>query len=124
MCQFSNLPELKVCGKRIGRGVATDKGSFIKANMEKHKISFEEALFVDDSTENIASAKGRADLMQTLSVHAIDLDLQTPYCHSDDVCCVFKISLRLATFTIIVLFTHPHSHRDTNPVKNSFKIAI
>lgn len=41
-----------------GPGLSADKGAVIKANMAKHGIMFDEALFADDSAGNIKSARG------------------------------------------------------------------
>jgi len=41
-----------------GPGLSADKGAVIKANMAKHGIMFDEALFADDSAGNIKSAQG------------------------------------------------------------------
>ena len=46
-----------------GRGKSADKGEVIKRDMEYHDIRFDEALFADDSTSNIKSAK---DVCNTL----------------------------------------------------------
>lgn len=48
-----------------GPGLASDKGSVIKANMKKTGATFEKAIFADDSAGNIKSAK---DVCNTLHV--------------------------------------------------------
>jgi len=41
-----------------GPGLSADKGAVIRANMAKHGITFDEALFADDSAGNIKSTQG------------------------------------------------------------------